>query len=149
IAALVVTPGDNLHASWKIQFRRDLRRNNPDHRAARHHAPQLPPLDSAPGQQRIRPVVARQVEEQRRMTLENALAVPLASGRITLNWRLVQVPADVRDYVLLHELAHLRHLNHSTRFWKEVARLCPRFEEARAWLRANGRLLGTQNVPAL
>lgn len=59
------------------------------------------------------------------------------SGRISLNWRLIQLPPSVADYVLLHELAHLRHLNHSARFWKEVERLCPNHREARAWLRAN------------
>jgi hypothetical protein len=62
------------------------------------------------------------------------------SGRISLNWRLIQLPPHVSDYVLLHELAHLRHLNHSTRFWREVDRLCPSHREARAWLRGNARL---------
>ena len=59
------------------------------------------------------------------------------SGRISLNWRLVQVPPAVRDYVLLHELTHLRHLNHSARFWRELARLCPHHAEARSWLRSS------------
>jgi predicted metal-dependent hydrolase len=61
------------------------------------------------------------------------------SGRISLNWRLVQMPDAVRDYVLMHELTHLVHLNHSKRFWRELARVCPWHREARAWLRANGR----------
>ncbi len=58
------------------------------------------------------------------------------SGRVSLNWRLIRLPPDVRDYVLLHELTHLRHLNHSTRFWRELARLCPHCSEARRWLRS-------------
>jgi predicted metal-dependent hydrolase len=58
-----------------------------------------------------------------------------AAGRISLNWRLVQMPVPVRDYVLLHELAHLKHPNHSARFWQLVERLCPSYREARAWLR--------------
>jgi len=62
------------------------------------------------------------------------------SGRISLNWRLIQLPPHVSDYVLLHELAHLRHLNHSARFWREVDRLCPWHREARTWLRGNARL---------
>ena len=61
------------------------------------------------------------------------------SGRISLNWRLAQVPDAVRDYVMLHELTHLVHLNHSKRFWRELARVCPWHREARAWLRRNGR----------
>jgi hypothetical protein len=64
------------------------------------------------------------------------------TGRISLNWRLVQVPPDVRDYVLLHELTHLRHLNHSARFWRELARVCPGHAEARRWLRASRLLVG-------
>jgi predicted metal-dependent hydrolase len=60
-------------------------------------------------------------------------------GEISLNWRLVQVPERIRDYVILHELAHRRHLNHSPRFWQEVERLCPGYEAAEAWLRETGR----------
>jgi len=59
------------------------------------------------------------------------------SGRISLNWRLIHVPPAVCDYVLLHELTHLRHLNHSARFWRELARLCPHHAEARRWLRSS------------
>lgn len=62
------------------------------------------------------------------------------TGRISLNWRLIQLPPHVSDYILLHELAHLRFLNHSSRFWREVDRLCPWHREARAWLRGNARL---------
>jgi predicted metal-dependent hydrolase len=62
-------------------------------------------------------------------------------GTITLNWRLLQVPAFVREYVLLHELMHRRELNHSRRFWRLVAACCPRHREARQWLRTEGKLL--------
>lgn len=62
-------------------------------------------------------------------------------GAVTLNWRLVQVPPLVRDYVLLHELMHCRELNHSRRFWRHVAQVCPRFREARTWLLTCGREL--------
>ncbi len=62
-------------------------------------------------------------------------------GTISLNWRLIQAPEHVRDYIILHELAHAKQMNHSRRFWKEVARLCPGFEQAEAWLKQNGRRL--------
>ena len=62
-------------------------------------------------------------------------------GVISLNWRLVQTPPFVRDYIVLHELAHLREMNHSRRFWREVARLCPNFSEAERWLKQHSSLL--------
>jgi predicted metal-dependent hydrolase len=58
-------------------------------------------------------------------------------GHICLNWRLVDMPGWVRDYVMVHELMHLRRMDHSRRFWKLVAAACPDYERARAWLRAN------------
>jgi len=58
-------------------------------------------------------------------------------GTISLNWRLIQTPETVRDYICLHELAHLRHMNHSTRFWQEVERLCPNYRESEKWLKSH------------
>ena len=63
------------------------------------------------------------------------------NSTISLNWRLLQAPESVRDYTILHELAHLRHMNHSRRFWAEVARLCPDFRRAEAWLKSHAELL--------
>jgi predicted metal-dependent hydrolase len=62
-------------------------------------------------------------------------------GTISLNWRLVQTPPYVREYVLVHELMHRRELNHSARFWRHVAAACPRYVEARRWLRGDGARL--------
>ena len=60
------------------------------------------------------------------------------SGHICLNWRLVTMPEDVRDYVLIHELMHLKRMDHSPKFWKLVAEAFPPYKEARAWLRSHG-----------
>jgi hypothetical protein len=60
------------------------------------------------------------------------------NGHICLNWRLVTMPAWVRDYVLIHELMHLRRLDHSPTFWKFVAAACPEYQEARRYLRSHG-----------
>jgi predicted metal-dependent hydrolase len=62
-------------------------------------------------------------------------------GKITLNWRLVLMPPAVRDYVLIHELMHLRRLDHSPAYWKLVAAACPGYREARQWLRIHGPAL--------
>jgi predicted metal-dependent hydrolase len=58
---------------------------------------------------------------------------------ITLNWRLIQMPEAVSDYVLLHELMHLRQPNHSRRFWREVQSVCPTWRDSERWLRKHGR----------
>jgi predicted metal-dependent hydrolase len=58
---------------------------------------------------------------------------------ISLNWRLIQTPQFVFDYIILHELMHLRQMNHSKRFWDEVEKVCPAWREAEKWLRQHGR----------
>ena len=63
------------------------------------------------------------------------------NGHITLNWRLVAMPEWVRDYVLLHELMHLYHLDHSPAYWKRVAEVCPGYRDARRWLRQHADAL--------
>lgn len=60
-------------------------------------------------------------------------------AHICLNWRLVTMPDWVRDYVLIHELMHLRRMDHSPAFWKHVAAACPDYQQARAWLREHSR----------
>jgi hypothetical protein len=62
-------------------------------------------------------------------------------GAISLNWRLVQMPGEVRDYVMLHELMHLRRLDHSRAFWRMVREVCPWYRDAHLWLRRHGREL--------
>ena len=62
-------------------------------------------------------------------------------GTISLNWRLIQTPAFVRDYILIHEIMHLREMNHSSRFWREVERVCPDYETAERWLKQHSSLL--------
>lgn len=59
-------------------------------------------------------------------------------GHICLNWRLLLMPQSVRDYVLVHELMHLRQMNHSRRYWALVADACPDYRTARQWLREHG-----------
>ena len=62
-------------------------------------------------------------------------------GHIRLNWRLVQAPLALIDYVAAHELAHLVHLDHSPRFWAQVAVLCPDAPARRAELRTMSHAL--------
>ncbi len=60
---------------------------------------------------------------------------------ISLNWRLIQIPPSHCDYIILHELNHLRHMNHSMQFWRSLEAICPWMRESEAWLRNNANLL--------
>ena len=62
-------------------------------------------------------------------------------GQVRLNWRLIHLPLQLVDYVVAHELAHLREMNHSARFWAVVGRLYPDYQAARKELRHCGRML--------
>ena len=59
-------------------------------------------------------------------------------GRIRLNWRLIQMPLRLVDYVVAHELAHLVEMNHSPRFWKTVARIVPDYRARRTEIKTEG-----------
>jgi predicted metal-dependent hydrolase len=61
---------------------------------------------------------------------------------ISLNWRLIQTPDSVRDYIIIHELCHLQEMNHSDRFWQLVEQHCPDYRDAEAWLKMNAARLG-------
>ena len=65
-----------------------------------------------------------------------------ARGTISLNWRLLQTPDFVRDYIIYHELSHLREMNHSARFWAQVEAVCPAWRAAEHWLKRHGGLAG-------
>ena len=62
-------------------------------------------------------------------------------GHIALNYRLMLMPPDVREYILIHELMHLKQPDHSRKFWRHVEAACPGFREAERWLRRNGSSL--------
>ncbi|MBV9550078.1 MAG: M48 family metallopeptidase [Alphaproteobacteria bacterium] len=63
------------------------------------------------------------------------------SRALSFSWRLIFAPDAVRDYVVAHEVAHLREMNHGPRFWKLVEKLHPEFKAAQAWLRTHGKNL--------
>jgi predicted metal-dependent hydrolase len=62
-------------------------------------------------------------------------------GTINLNWRLILAPPPVFEYVVVHELCHLREAHHQAPFWRLVRQILPDFERQRRWLKANGHLL--------
>lgn len=58
-----------------------------------------------------------------------------SSGTISLNWQLIRLPQDISEYVIIHELAHTIHMNHSRDFWNLVAHYCDDYKRKRAFLR--------------
>jgi len=68
-------------------------------------------------------------------------------GNLSFNWKLLMVPPPVIDYVVIHELAHLKEMNHSKRFWQLVAKHCPHWRKHKKWLRAHDTLLKIRLVP--
>lgn len=67
-----------------------------------------------------------------------------SKGNLNFNWRLVLAPLWVLDYVVVHELSHLRHMNHSKEFWNTVASYLPEYKKAVQWLKENGGSLRLQ-----
>jgi predicted metal-dependent hydrolase len=65
-----------------------------------------------------------------------------AAGVVSLNWRLILTPESVRDYIICHELMHLREMNHSARFWACVEEVFPEWRAAEAWIKRNGGYAG-------
>ncbi len=67
-------------------------------------------------------------------------------GTLSFNWRLLLLPPGVMDYLIYHELAHLRHMNHGRRFWIQVEHWCPQYRDMERWLKAHGPLVITQEA---
>ena len=63
------------------------------------------------------------------------------TGNLSFNCLLMKMPETVRNYVIIHELAHRKELNHSTKFWAVVSEYCPWYKEAKQWLKDNGQKL--------
>lgn len=64
-----------------------------------------------------------------------------AKGTLSFNWRLMLAPPAVLDYVVVHELCHLTHMDHSPAFWALVEQVCPDYRAHRKWLKEHGREL--------
>jgi predicted metal-dependent hydrolase len=64
-----------------------------------------------------------------------------SAGNLNLNWRLIMAPPQITDYVIIHELAHRKHMDHSKEFWSLVESYCPDYRKHLAWLKKNGHVL--------
>ena len=64
-----------------------------------------------------------------------------SKGNLMVSWRLIMAPIDVLDYVVAHEVAHLKEMNHSSRFWNTLEEIYPNYIEPQNWLKRNGAQL--------
>lgn len=116
--------------------------------------------DAAHAQRRVRDYLQREARRDLDGIVENLtrqLGVPArritikdtksrwgscsSAGRLNFSWRLIMAPPFVLHYLAAHEVAHLREMNHSVRFWRIVAQLDPRWREAERWLSQHGTAL--------
>ena len=88
--------------------------------------------------EQFRPLLTRMPAEIRLTSARGRWGSCTAAGVVRINWRLMLATPAEMDYVLAHELAHLRHLDHSAAFWQEVSRLLPAYAAARERLRREG-----------
>lgn len=64
-----------------------------------------------------------------------------SKGVLQFNWLVIMAPPEVIDYLIIHEISHLQHMNHSRDFWQRVAQFCPDYKNQRQWLKDNGHRL--------
>ena len=95
--------------------------------------------------EKIKPLIAKYKEqlgaspnEVKVMELKNRWASCSAKGNVNFHWKCAMAPMYVLQYIVVHELAHLIHLNHTTEFWNEVDKVMPKYEEQMNWLKLNG-----------
>ena len=70
--------------------------------------------------------------------LKNRWASCSPGGNLNFHWKCMMAPPTVLDYIVVHELAHLIHPNHTKAFWNEVDKVMPDYRERKEWLRVNG-----------
>lgn len=78
------------------------------------------------------------VSDVRIMELQNRWASCTKKGRVNFHWKCMMAPLTIIDYIVVHELAHLKYETHSERFWNEVDKILPDYLERKAWLKMNG-----------
>lgn len=119
----LMVPGDPAHAGRRVRDHLKRLARADLEAAVRRHADALG----------VRPTAVRIKDTTSRWGSASS------GGTLSFSWRLVMAPPFVLDYLAAHEVAHLKEMNHSNRFWAICRRLAPHTEEARAWLKAHGR----------
>lgn len=96
-------------------------------------------------QEKIKPLIQRykaqldvSPNDIKIMELQNRWASCNAKGNVNFHWKCVMAPMDVLQYIVVHELVHLIHLNHTSEFWNEVDKVLPNYDKQVNWLKLNG-----------
>ena len=63
------------------------------------------------------------------------------TGYLRFNWKIAMMPLDIINYIIIHELSHLKHFNHSKKFWNYVEKFCPSYKEKENWIKENKNLI--------
>lgn len=82
-----------------------------------------------------------QPQEIRVMELQNRWASCSEKGNLNFHWKCGMAPLPVLDYIIVHEMAHLRYLNHSPAFWNEIDKILPNYTQYQEWLKHNGAMM--------
>lgn len=102
------------------------------------------------------PIRARQINKSR-FQYEKIIVKDLKTlwgscsetGNISINWKLIMAPKKISDYIIYHELAHTKHMNHSKKFWNEVGKVCPKYDDHEKWISKYGFVLNIKNISFL
>lgn len=94
---------------------------------------------------KLQPLVERyqgqlgvQATEVKVMELKNRWASCSVKGNVHFHWKCAMAPMDVLHYIVIHELAHLIHMNHTSAFWNEIDKILPNYDIQMNWLKING-----------
>jgi predicted metal-dependent hydrolase len=74
-------------------------------------------------------------------TAKTGYQIKVQRGSISLHWVIIMAPHDIANYVVVHELSHMIHHNHSPAFWQQVEKVLPNYRECRDWLKHHGQEL--------
>ncbi len=142
----------NKNQEWIRKTKEELRQRAKEQKAFKAHLPEWTKEDYDRHRELARQVFQQSVDyyaqqmqvSYRRITIRDQKTrwgSCSMKGNLNFNWRLVLAPREVLDYVVVHELAHRREMNHSSRFWGLVAEVMPDYKWRREWLKENGDLL--------
>lgn len=139
-------------ADWIIQNQREMQRRRQQLAERRKEQPEWTDKDYVKARSLARAVFEQKVSLYAKLMQVSYGRISIRDqktrwgscsgrGNLNFNWRLILAPEEVLDYVVVHELAHRKEMNHSDRFWAQVAAVMPDYRKQRQWLKQNGDLL--------